>query len=85
MVKTVVIGLWGKGRDAAGAGGQSHQLQQTALRVFCQFQLTARCAGEVLGPVAPGLNEGVGGDAPRKPRHRCPGGAVEGLVRMLGS
>jgi hypothetical protein len=45
MVKAVVIGLWGKGLGAAGAGGQSHQLQQTALRVFCQFQLTARCAG----------------------------------------
>lgn len=73
MVKAVVIGLWGKGRGAAGAGGQSHQLQQTALRVFGQFHLTARCAGEVLGPVAPGLDEGMGGNAPPKAVPQRPG------------
>ena len=86
MIKAVVIGLWGKGRGAAGAGRQCRQLQQIALRMLGQFQLTAGRAGQMLGPVAPGLDEGMGGHAARKPGHgRARAARSKLLMRMLWS
>ena len=70
---------WGAARD----GRQRHHLHGVLLRVLGQFYLASGRARQVLRPVGPGLDEGVGRHTAAELRQGSAYGAVEIPVRVV--